>query len=127
MRKQKFSNCRDGKPWLRDTHLMASFSRTTGVSRHHKGISFWILMKQEMMGGSDISWTTCKFSAPHSREITIPAPHHSWRMLFLMPIQQCQCTKGNKSWLSNSWTIQSSAHDLWGWLSLLLVDLDPIK
>jgi len=35
------------------------FSRTTWVSRHQKGKLFWILLKQEMMGGSGISWTTC--------------------------------------------------------------------
>ena len=47
-------------------------------------------MRQEMMGfwdGSGISWTICKQSAPRSRHITTPAPHHSiftgW-MLFLM-------------------------------------------
>ena len=28
-------------------------------------------------GGSSISWTTCKSSAPRSRQITTPAPHHS--------------------------------------------------
>jgi len=35
------------------------FSRTTWVSRHQKDKPFWILLKQEMMGGSGISWTTC--------------------------------------------------------------------
>jgi len=38
--------------------------------------------------GSDISWTICKQSAPCSRQITTPTPHHSiftGRMLFLMP------------------------------------------
>jgi len=36
----------------------------------------WILMKQETASGSGISWTICK-SAPRSRQITMPAPHHS--------------------------------------------------
>jgi len=36
----------------------------------------WILLKQEIVSGSGISWAICK-SAPHSREITTPAPHHS--------------------------------------------------
>ena len=35
-----------------------------------------ILLKQEMVSGSGISWAICK-SASHSREITMPAPHHS--------------------------------------------------
>jgi len=29
-------------------HLMVFFSRTTQVSRHHKGKPFWILLEQEM-------------------------------------------------------------------------------
>ena len=49
------------------------------------------------MGCSGISWTICKQSAPHSRQITTPTPHHSistgW-MLFLTPNQQCQSTGG---------------------------------
>ena len=36
----------------------------------------WILLEQETVGGSGISWAICK-SAPHSRQITMPAPHHS--------------------------------------------------
>ena len=36
----------------------------------------WILLKQETMSGNSISWAICK-SAPHSRQITTPAPHHS--------------------------------------------------
>ena len=35
----------------------------------------WILLKQETVTGSGISWAICK-SAPRSRQITIPAPHH---------------------------------------------------
>jgi len=36
----------------------------------------WILLKQETASGSGISWAICK-SAPRSRQITTPAPHHS--------------------------------------------------
>ena len=36
----------------------------------------WILLKQETVSGSGISWATCT-SAPRSRQITTPAPHHS--------------------------------------------------
>jgi len=36
----------------------------------------WILLKQETVSGSGIRWATCK-SAPRSRQITTPAPHHS--------------------------------------------------
>ena len=36
----------------------------------------WILLKQETVSGSGISWAICK-CAPRSRQITLPAPHHS--------------------------------------------------
>ena len=38
--------------------------------------SMWILLKQETVSGSGISWAVCK-SAPRSRLTTMPAPHHS--------------------------------------------------
>jgi len=47
--------------------------------------------------GSGISWTIYKQSAPPSRQITTPAPHHSifmGRMHFLTPNQQCHSTEG---------------------------------
>jgi len=34
------------------------------------------ILKQQTMSGSDISWAICK-PAPHSRQIAMPAPHHS--------------------------------------------------
>jgi len=46
------------------------FSGTTQVK------PIWILLKQETVSGSDISWAICK-SAPCSRQTTTPAPHHS--------------------------------------------------
>ena len=36
----------------------------------------WILLNQEIVSGSGISWAICK-SAPRSRQITMPAPHRS--------------------------------------------------
>jgi len=46
------------------------------VSRYQKGKTYliWILLKQEAVSGSGISWATCK-SAPRSRQIT--TPHHA--------------------------------------------------
>jgi len=52
------------------------------------------------LGGSGISWTIRKQSAPRSRQITTPTPHQSistGRMLFLVPNQQCQSTEGTYS------------------------------
>ena len=37
----------------------------------------WILLKQETVSGSGISWAICK-SASRSRQITMPVPHHSF-------------------------------------------------
>jgi len=60
----------------------------------------WILLKQETVSGSGISWAVCIAlckSAPRSRQITTPAPHHSvftGRMPFLPPSQQRQSTEG---------------------------------
>jgi len=74
-----------------------SLSGTTRVSRYQKGKAFWILLKQETVSGSGIRWTVCK-SALRSRQITMPAPHHSvftGRMPNLPPNQQCQSTEGN--------------------------------
>jgi len=39
----------------------------------------WTLLEQETVSGTGISWAICK-SAPHSRQITMPAPHY-WSFL----------------------------------------------
>jgi len=58
--------------------FFASFSRTTWLSRYQKLRTFWILMKQKRWwGGRGIKWTICTSVAPWSRQITIPALHHS--------------------------------------------------
>jgi len=80
--------------------LTAFFSRTTCVSQHQKGKPVWILLKEEMIGFSGISRTICKSFAPHSRQTTMPVPHHS---IFYGPdalpdalpdAQPCQSTEG---------------------------------
>jgi len=38
--------------------------------------TIWILLKQERVSGSGISWAICK-SAPRSRQMTTLAPHHA--------------------------------------------------
>jgi len=76
------------------------FSRTTWVSRYQKNKTSLDLKRQkitEFSDGSGISWTICKQSAPHSRQITMPTPHHSvftGQMLFPTPNQQCLSTEG---------------------------------
>ena len=79
------------------THLTALCPGLPGWAGTRKVKPIWILLKQETVSGSGISWATCK-SAPRSRQITTPAPHHSkfftGRMPFLPPNQQCQSTEG---------------------------------
>ena len=76
--------------------LMALFPGLPGWAGTRKVKTIWILLKQETVSGRGISWAICK-SAPRSRQITKPAPHHSvftGRMPFLPPNQQCQSTEG---------------------------------
>ena len=63
---------------VRYTHahpFSGPFSGTTRVSQYQKG-TIWISLKQEKVSGSGMSWAICK-SAPCSRLITMPVPHHS--------------------------------------------------
>ena len=66
--------------WIFGTHTFngpLSGIRPTWVSRYQKGKkTIWILLKQETVSGSSISWAICK-SAPCSRQITTTPPHHS--------------------------------------------------
>ena len=72
-------------------------SRTTPVSRYQKGET-----SLDFTAARDSEWQwhqlgICK-SAPHSRQITTPAPRHSVfavRMPFLPPNQRRQSTEGN--------------------------------
>ena len=70
------------------------FSGTIQVSKYQKGKTNLDFTKARDSG---ISWAICK-SAPRSRQITTPAPHHSsfftGRMPFLPPNQQRQSTEG---------------------------------
>ena len=52
------------------------FSCTTGWAGTRKVKPTWILLKQETVSGSGISWVICK-SALRSRQIATPAPHRS--------------------------------------------------
>ena len=73
----------------------------------------WILLKQETVSGSSISWAICK-SAPRSRQITMPATHHSvftGRMTFLPPNQQRQSSQ-NKGFQSTEWIISVTSRQI---------------
>ena len=82
------------------THLTALFLGLPRWAGARKVKPIWILLKQETVSGSGISWAICK-SASRSRQITMLVPHHSsffaGRMPFLPPNQQRQSTEGNTS------------------------------
>ena len=56
--------------------LTALFMGLPGWAGTKKVTPIWILLEQETVSGSGISWAICK-SAHSSRQITTPAPHHS--------------------------------------------------
>ena len=58
------------------TRLTALFPGLPGWAGTRKVKPIWILLKQETVSGSDISWNIRK-SAPSSRQITTPASHRS--------------------------------------------------
>ena len=58
------------------TRLTALCPGLPGWAGTRKVKPMWISLKQETVGGIGISWAICK-SAPRSRQITMPAPHHS--------------------------------------------------
>jgi len=57
------------------THLTALCLGLPGSAGTRKVKPIWIVLKQETVSGSSISWAICK-SAPSSRQITTPATHH---------------------------------------------------
>ena len=62
--------------------------------------------------GSGISWTIRKQSAPRSRQMTTPTPHHSvltGRILFLTPNQQRQSTEGRLAQLGGKTAAQATS------------------
>jgi len=88
--------CNTPHTHTRLTALFPGLPRWTGT---RKVKPVWILLKQETVSGSGISWAICKL-ASCSRQTTTPAPHHSvftGRMPFLPPNQQCQSTEDNCS------------------------------
>ena len=58
------------------TRLTALCPGLPGWAGTRKVKPIWILLEQETVSGSGISWAICK-SAPRSRQITTPAPHYS--------------------------------------------------
>ena len=82
------------------TRLTALFPGRPWWAGTRKVKPIWILLKQETVSGSSISWAICK-SAPCSRQITTPAPHHS---VFLQAgCPSCRPTNSVKSLKAMRW------------------------
>jgi len=86
-------------------HPCHTHTRLTALFRDHPGE---LVLKQETVSGSGISCAICK-SAPRSRQITMPAPHHSVflqagcpscrptnsvKALRSVCVPQCRCGRG---------------------------------
>jgi len=69
-------SCDDGYNHITHTSLTALFPGLLRWTDTRKVKPIWILLKQETLSGSGISWAICK-STPRSRQIATPAPHHS--------------------------------------------------
>ena len=84
------------------TRLTALFPGPPGWAGTRKVKPNWNLLKQETVCGSGISWTICK-SAPRSRQITMPAPHHSvFYRLDALPATQPTASKHWRDTLTNA-------------------------
>ena len=83
------------------TRLTALCPGLPGWAGTRKVKPIWILLKQETVSGSGISWAICK-SAPCSRQIAMPAPHHS---VFLQAgCPSCRPTNSVKALKAKLWT-----------------------
>ena len=105
---------------------MNTLKRLTVVNRHIQPFTvgpsgragtrqvkpIWILLKQETVSGRGISWAIWKKSAPRSRQITTPAPHHS---VFYRPdaIPAAQPT-ASKHWKQDALQIKLQCINLLG-------------
>ena len=87
------------------TRLTALCLGLPGWAGTRKVKPIWILLKQETVSGSGISWTICK-SAPRSRQTTMPAPHHS---VFYRPndLPAAQPT-ASKHWRQVNWQVNNN-------------------
>ena len=96
------------------TRLTAPFPGLPRWASTRKVKPIWILLKQETVSGSGISWAICE-SASRSRQITMPVLHDAkffaGRMPFLPPNQQRQSTEGKTTKGNNP---QNFAPSLWG-------------
>ena len=87
------------------TRLKALFLGLPGWASTKKEKPIWILLKQETVSGTSISWAICK-SAPRSRQITTPTPYHSvFYKPDALPAAQPTASKHWRRTLCNKWII----------------------
>ena len=81
----------------------------------------WILLEQETVSGNGISWATCK-SAPSSRQITMPPPHHSvfYRSDALPATQPTE----SKHWRPSAQMGKHGTETGWRWVELEVKSVD---
>ena len=82
------------------THLTALFLGLPRWAGTRKVKPIWILLKQETVSGSGISWTTCK-PAPRSRQITPPLSFHrsdACRATNSVKALKAESTEGRQIW-----------------------------
>ena len=93
------------QPHWHNTHTQTSLTTLCpglpGWAGTRKVKPVWILLNQETVSGSGISWAICK-SAPRSRQITTPAPHHS--VLLQAGCPSCHPTNSIKALKANQST-----------------------
>jgi len=82
------------------TRLMALFPGLPGRASTRKVKPIWILLKQETVSGSGISWAICK-SAPRSRQITTPVPHHCFLQARCPSCHPTNSVKALKAWVQD--------------------------
>ena len=58
-------------------HLTVLFPGLPRSAGTRKAKPIWVLLKQETVSGSGISWAICKSASLQTDEITTPAPYHS--------------------------------------------------
>jgi len=101
------------------THLTALYPGPPGWAGTRKIKPIWIWLKQETVSGSGISWAIRK-SAPRSRQITTPAPHHS---VYYRPDPAAQPTVSKHCQTNYLKIYQTDHHQIWrvgygcGWSS----------
>ena len=94
------------------THLTALSPGLPRWAGTRKEKPIWILLKQETVSGSGISWNICK-SAPRSRQITMPTPHNSvFYRPDALPATQPTASKHWRHLLSNRPVVEYSLANL---------------